>query len=301
MRVYTIIAEDLHVMNNFKILSSEYGSFRDDIVKRFKRGVLKKPSVIYDPMAGTAPLIPFIEMKGHTAYLNDILPIHFFINKAKTYQVFQNYQKKGYNWFFELLLECMALLEGKVLVMSDNWIDDSILSGLIEAWHATERYDEESATLLKATILLCVRPLSSTTKSKNPTWLKFGGISSDKDLEEIIRDSLTRFDKYYRHHYMSSRIKKKGECIITHRNATKLQLPQKVDFILTSPPYCNRLDPIVQYGPENYFLSALGYIISEEDLVSITKVRHYDRLEEDFEYLTTILYTLFCRTFFCHK
>jgi hypothetical protein len=43
----------------------------------------------------------------------------------------------------------------------------------------------------------------------------------------------------------------------------------------------------VQYGPENYFLSALGYIISEEDLVSITKVRHYDRLEEDFEYLTT--------------
>jgi len=274
-------------MKNPKILSSEYGAFRGEIQEFFKRKLRKKPQVILDPMAGTAPLIPFIEKNGHTAYLNDILPIFFFINKAKTHQVFQHYQQHGYDWYFQELLDCMAHLEGKTLCISDKWIDDSILQGLIHAWHATEQYDENSATLLKATILLCVRPLSSTTKSKNPTWLKYGGISSGKDLQEIIGESLTRFDEYYRYHYGACHIKKKGECIITDRNATELHLLQKVDFILTSPPYCNRLDPIVQYGPENYFFSALGYIISEEDLVSITKVRNYDRLEEDFEYLTT--------------
>ncbi|MCW3985147.1 MAG: hypothetical protein NWE91_01890 [Candidatus Bathyarchaeota archaeon] len=273
-------------MNNYKILSSEYGSFRNSIVKLFKKRVLKKPSVLLDPMAGTAPLIPFIEMEGHTAYLNDILPLHYFINKAKTYRVFMDYQKKGYDWYFEQLLECMALLEGKVLVMSDNWIDDSILNGLVEAWHATEEYDDESAILLKAIIILCVRPFSSVTKSNNPTWLKFGGISSDKDLGDIIKDSLTKFDGYYRYYYLSHRIKKKGECIFTHLNATELQLPQKVEIILTSPPYCNRLDPIVQYGPENYFLSALGHRSPDESLVTTTKVRNYDRLEADFEYLT---------------
>lgn len=274
-------------MKNSKVLSSEYATFRSEIQKYFKDRLLKKPSVILDPMAGTAPLIPFIETNGHTAYLNDILPLHFFINKAKTYQVFQHYQQCGYDWFFQQLLCCMTPLEGKVLCMSDKWIDDSILSGLIQAWHATEHYDENSVTLLKALILLCVHPFSSTTRSKNPTWVKYGGVSSSKDLNEIIGESLTRFEEYYRHHYASSNLKKEGKCIITNQNAAELDLLHKVDFILTSPPYCNRIDPIVQYGPENYFLSALGYTIPEEGLVSTPKVRDYDRLTLDFECLTT--------------
>jgi hypothetical protein len=273
-------------MNNFKVLSSEYGAFRSEIQEYFRDTVLKKQSVILDPMAGTAPLIPFIETNGHVAYLNDVLPIHFFINKAKTYQAFQHYQQRGYDWYFQQLFHCMALLEGKKLCISDKWIDDDILRGLIQAWHAAEQYEENSATILKATILLCVRHLSSTTKSNNPTWLKYGGISSGKELKEIIRESLTRFDKYYRHYYESAHIKKKGECIITAHDATELYLPKKVDFILTSPPYCNRLDPIVQYGPENYFLSALGHTSPKERLVGTTKVRDYNRLALDFEYLT---------------
>jgi hypothetical protein len=270
-----------------KTLSSEYSAFRDQIQKSFKRKLRKEPKVIYDPMAGTAPLIPFIETNGHVAYLNDILPMHFFINKAKTYQVFQQYKQYGFDWYFQQLLSCMTPLEGKVLCISDKWIDDSILRGLIQAWHAAEQYDEDSATLLKAAILLCVRPFSSITKSNNPTWFKYGGISSGKDLREIVRDSLTRFDKYYHYHYKSSHINERGKCIITDEDATQLQLPQKVDFIMTSPPYCNRIDPVVQYGPENYFLSALGYTISEECLISITKVKDYNKLEQDFEYLTT--------------
>jgi hypothetical protein len=274
-------------MNKYRILSSEYAAFRGQIQKYFREKVLKKPSIILDPMAGTAPLIPFIETNGHTAYFNDVLPIHFFINKAKMYQVFQHYQQQGYNWYLQQLLRCMAPLEGKALCMSDKWIDDSVLRGLIQAWHATEQYDKNSATLLKATILLCVRPLSSTTKSNNPTWLKFGGISSGKSLKEIIEDSLTKFDRYYQYHYGLSHIKRRGRCVITKDNATRLHIPQEADFILTSPPYCNRLDPIVQYGPENYFLSALGYASPEDDLISITKVRNYHRLKEDFEYLTT--------------
>lgn len=272
-------------MGNLRILSSEYGAFRGEIIEFFKRR-LQKPSVILDPMAGTAPLIPFIETHGHTAYLNDIMPLHFFINKAKTYEVFQHYQKHRCGWY-QQLLRCMNSLEGKVSIISDKWIDDSILCGLIQAWHAAEQYDENSAILLKAIILLCVRPYSSITKSKNPTWLKYGGISSSKDLKEIITDSLNRFVQYYEHHYGSAHITKKGECIITDLDAAELLLPQKVDFILTSPWYCNRLDPTVLYGPENHFLSALGYTFPEHNLVSTPKVRDYNGLAHDFEFLTT--------------
>jgi hypothetical protein len=273
-------------MKSLRILSSEYGSFRREIQEFFMRRLDEEPSVIFDPMAGTAPLIPFFEKNGHTAYLNDILPFHSFINKAKTYQAFQRYQRRGYDWFFQQLLDCMSPLAGKELCISDKWIDDVVLHGLIQAWRSAERYDESAATILKATILVCVRPLSSATKSKNPVWLKFGGISSGKTLQETVKEGLDKLDKYYAYHYGSCDIKKKGKCIITHQDASELRLPQKVDFILTSPSYCNRLDPIVQYGPENYFLSALGYTVPEEGLVSTTRVRGYSRLSEDFGHLT---------------
>jgi len=274
-------------MRNFRILSSEYGVFRGEIQEIFKHK-LRQPAVLYDPMAGTAPLIPFIETNGHVAYLNDALPIHFFINQAKTYSVFQAYKQHGYDWYFRQLLCCMDPLKDKRFRISDKWIDDEILEGLIQAWHATEQYDRSSATLMKAAILLCVRPFSSTTRSNNATWLKYGGISSAKELNEIVGDGLTRFDAYYRHHYYGPlSVNKSGKCIITKQNAARLRLPQKVDFILTSPPYCNRLDPIVQYGPENYFLSALGHTSPEADLVSTTKVKDYGGLTRDFEYLTS--------------
>jgi hypothetical protein len=283
----TIVAEESYAMEKVRILSSEYGAFRDDILKFFKETLLEEPSVIFDPMAGTAPLIPFIETNGHTAYLNDILPIHFWINKAKTHQAFRSYQQRGYDWYFRESLHCLSSLEGKEKYISDKWMADGILRDLVKAWHAAESHDRNSATVLKAVILSCVRPLSSTTKSKNPTWLRYGGMSSGKDLREIIRGSLTRFDEYYRHHYpMSTIARKRGKCIISMKNVPELSLPQKVDLILTSPPYCNRLDPMVQYGPENYFLAALGYTIPEESLVSTTKVRDYDRLALDFKSLT---------------
>jgi len=44
---------------------------------------------------------------------------------------------------------------------------------------------------------------------------------------------------------------------------------------------------MIQYGPENYFLSAVGYTSSQDDLVSTTKVRGYDRLAEDLEFLAS--------------
>ena len=273
-------------MKKIKLLTSEYSAYRDPTLKFFIENILKNPSIILDPMAGTAPLIPFIELNGHVAYFNDILPLHFFINKAKTYQVFQNYQSHGYDWYNQQLLDCMAPLEGKAFCISDKWINGGVMQGLIQAWHATEHYDDDSATLLKALILLCVRSFSSITQSGNPTWVKHGGVSSGKNLEVIIRESLTKFDEYYRHHYVSPHLKQRGKCILTFQNATELDLAQKVDFILTSPPYCNRINPMVQYGPENYFLSALGYDITEQNIVSIPKVREYNKLSIDFEFLT---------------
>lgn len=274
-------------MNTVKVLSSEYATFRPDIQDYIKDHVFKEPFIMLDPMAGTAPLIPFVETHGHKAYFNDILPVHFYVNRAKTYQIFQCYKKHKYDWFFQQLLRCMVPLQGKHLCISDKWIDDRMLDDLIQAWHAAEKYDTNVATLLKAAILLCVRSLSSVTRTANPTWFKAGGMSSNKDLQDIVGESLTTFDKYYRYYYESSKVNQRGRCILSTQNAAELRLPQKVDLILTSPPYPNRLDTIVQYGPENYFLSAVGHAIPEKDVIGTTKVRDYKTFAIDFQYLTS--------------
>ena len=273
-------------MNNHRLLCSEYGSFRDQVQIKLKGEILTKPCTIMDPMAGTAPFIPFVETSGFKAYFNDILPLHFFMNRAKTYEVFQNFRERGYEWFFEQMLKCMSSLENKTLLISDNWIEDTILDGLKKAWNSADYCDDKSATLLKAAILLCVRPFASITKSNNPTWLKFGGISSGRSIDEIAKDALTKFDKYYSNHYKAP-ILKRGECIFSIQNGADLQLPEKAEILLTSPPYCNRLDPFVLYGPENYFLSSIGLASNDLCLVTTTKVKDYDTMSTDFEFLIT--------------
>jgi len=240
-------------------------------------------------MAGTSPFIPFVETHGYIAYFNDILPIYFYINRAKQYRVFQCYKKYGYNWFYRELLYCMAPLRGKHSYISHKWIDDRVLDGLIRAWRATEEYDKDIEIFLKAAIVKSVRFFSAFKSTTNPTWFKNGGISSNKNFQEIIGDTLTTFDKYYSCFYGSSSTILKGRCIFSIKNAAELNLDRKVDIILTSPPYCNRIDCVRQYGPEIYFLSAVGHNIAEDNLIGTNKVKDYKKYENpesDFEFLT---------------
>jgi len=274
-------------MRQSKLLSSEYATFRPEILDYLRDEVLTEPVTILDPMAGTAPLVPFVETHGHKAYFNDILPLHSIVNRAKTYEAYQCYLERGHDWFLQRLLESMATLEGKRLRISHEWIDDAVLEGLAAAWRESEEYDRPIATLMKATIMVCVRPFSSITRTSNPTWFKRGGVSSDKDLCEIVRESLGRFEAYYETAYGVSTLTTRGQCVFTARDATELSLPEEVDVILTSPPYCNRLDSLVQYGPENYFLRSVGLAIPETDVViGTTKVQGYKTFAADFDHVT---------------
>lgn len=270
-----------------KVLISEYATFRRDVLEYIISRILPCHSVILDPMAGTAPLIPFVETHGYSAYFNDILPVHFFVNKAKQYSIFKCHEKHGYSWFLRELLNCMRFLKGKRSCLSENWIDDNILNGLLRAWHAAEEYDRNIETLLKAVIITCVRPFSSITRCSNPTWFKPGGVSSNEGLRDIVKASLIKFEKFYDYFYKVPNINKRGRCIFSMGSAVNFHPPSKVDLIVTSPSYCNRLDILIQFGPENYFLSALGYMTPAESVIATTKVRDYGTFQEDFGNITS--------------
>ena len=76
------------------LLPAEYGTFRPKIFKFLLEKVLPNSKNILDPMAGSAPLIPYIEKAGKKGYFNDIIPLFNLINKAKTYNCFLALRKK---------------------------------------------------------------------------------------------------------------------------------------------------------------------------------------------------------------
>lgn len=276
-------------MKKIKILHTEYGSYNDDVIQFLIRRLKeKKNGLLLDPMAGTAPLIPFIENNGYRAYFNDIMPLHYFVNKAKTYDIYYNYQKNGKQWYQQELEKCMESLKNKKSVISNEIIHNEVLISLKEAWKSIGEYEECQSILLRALLLLCIRPFSSSILSKNSTWIKKGGgISSKKDLSEIISESIGLYDNYYRNSYKSDSITNKGKCIFSKKDVLDFTIQEKVDFIFTSPWYPNRLDPIALYRPETIFLSSLGFNFPEYSQVSTPRVREYTDYEADYDFLTT--------------
>ena len=224
----------------------------------------QKPKVILNPMAGSAPLIPYFETHGHKAYLNDILPIHYHINKVKLFQCRNLFFEYGFEWFREKLLEYFAPLDVKGRAVSAEWINDLILKDFINSWKHANKEEENISTILKALILLSLKPFSSFTNSTNPTWIKQGGLTSNRPIQEVVDEKIGLLESYYNSYPL---FKKEGRCIIAIEDVMDLQMEEKVDLIFTSPPYCNRLDYMRIYSPEHSFLSNVGHPIIDSNLI----------------------------------
>lgn len=268
-----------------KLLDSEYATFRKGVLDYFCKNVLTEPCIFYDPMAGSASLLPILENNGYISFFNDLLPLHYFINQAKSYEIFQKFRQNGPEWYLIKLLQMLSPLKGKRLYLDSEWINEEVLITLINAWKETQRFHEAEECLLKAIILLSIRSLSSFTSSKNPTWFKPGGVSQDKEIDTIISQSIFRFDEYYRTFYSGHDGKLRGSTTITMETAVSNTISQKADLIITSPPYANRLDLKRQFGPESYFLDKLGYGVSTKDIIGTTVVHDYDTFSSDYEFL----------------
>lgn len=268
-----------------KILASEYATYRNDILEHFYKHILKKPCIFYDPMAGTAPLLPYLEVRGYTSYFNELLPVHYFANRAKSYTVFLKYRKNGKEWFQARLLELLLGLKDKKLHHSNEWINEDVLKVLIGAWNDTFNFQNEEAIFLKAIILISIRSLSSFTPSKNPTWFKPGGVSEDRDIYTIINNNIAKYENLYRTFYSAIGYSLPSKSKFTMNTAISNRIPKKAELIITSPPYANRLDLIRQFGPEIYFLSKVGYSVSTKDIIGTTAVNDYPALSSDYEFL----------------
>ena len=273
-----------------KILDTEYSSFREDIVKYFVEEVLKDSTSLYDPMAGTAPLIPFCEKLAITSHFNDVNPLHYYLNQAKTLKVYKSLPER--NILIRDIGKILSNLKNQNLVISDKWIPDDILKIFISGWNSLNKFENNLAKFYRAQILLCIRPYSSITKTNNATWNKPGGMTSAENLQSVINRNIEKFFNYYDNFYGDIDRSKKSLCNITIEDAQKINKKEKVNTIITSPAYANRYDFTRNFAPEIYFLSKLKNSTDIENLKSLNlatvKVKGYINFKNDFNKIKLI-------------
>ena len=282
------------------LLPTEYASFRGDVLSELCGHVeclktsLRRSVVLLDPMAGTAPLIPFVEFIGSTGYFNDLNTLHLFVNRARTVAAYKAFNAVGPDSLLQALMKATASLSRLQRRPTDKWIDEQTLPRLLAAWHRLADFQPSPTYLLRALFLLSIRSFASYTTSSNPTWLKPGGLRSGAPRREVFNRALSKLQRYYsaaqRYYfpaYENQTSAKGGRVVLSNVDAASYRTKTPVDIIVTSPPFCNRVDWRRLYGPEGYFLEALG-LCPKHEYLGTTAVRGYDDSESRLLALTDI-------------
>lgn len=112
-----------------------------------------------------------------------------------------------------------------------------------------------------AIAILAAREIACYRTTDNVTWLKPGGILRNKRIIDALRASLARWcefaDQVDNKHGLAQR--SMGSVTTELMNVQKGQLgdAKKVNWIITSPPYANRLDYTRMWAPEIHVLAAM--------------------------------------------
>jgi DNA modification methylase len=151
-------------------------------------------------------------------------------------------------WFFPSSVQVFRQLEFSV---------QKALLG-VKAWISLERHivQERFSDLLAffyVAMFRTVRALISEFRSSNPTWTKAPASSANRlrpSRETIVRAFLKQIQQM-EEALDSDQLEKDGKVTISLAASQKLPLPSSsVDFVLSSPPYCTRIDYAAATRPE---------------------------------------------------
>jgi len=274
-----------------RLLTTEYASYRATVIEALSSELAKaqqcrsRPLVLYDPMAGTARLLPEAERCGYTAQFNDLNSLHFYVNAAKTYQSYLTFRDIGPDKLLSIVCRMASGLDRCPRTATEQWIEDSVLKRLTRAWKRTEDESKPIASLARAIILLAVRDFSSFVRTKNPTWLKPGGLRSCVSAKEAFGFAIKKLENFYQDAYANHGPVKGGDITLTDYDASRSVPEHEVDAVMTSPPFCNRVDWDRLYAPEHFFLSAVGVWHTRTEFLGTTAVDEYCDFESDLNFV----------------
>jgi hypothetical protein len=274
-----------------RLLSTEYASYRGVVTKTLSERLAEaqrsrsRALVLYDPLAGTAPLLPEAERRGYTALFNDLNSLHWYVNAAKTHESFSTFREIGPDRLLSMVCDMAPGLNRCRRATTERWMEDSVLERLTAAWKKTAEQEAPVARLTKAILLLSVRGFSSFVRTKNPTWLKPGGLRPKVSAKEVFGAAINRLGDFYQKVYGEDPPAHGGRIILTRFDATSAAPNLGTDVVATSPPFCNRVDWDRLYAPEHFFLSAVGVWHTGSEFLGTTAVDGYSDFSSDFEFV----------------
>lgn len=242
-------------------LYAYYAGFSAEFVlEKINSNNLSKNSIILDPWNGTGTTTSVSSFLGYNSIGVDLNPVMCIIATAKLSklkdvkraEIFINeikeadFSKVGSNdplcnWFSD---ESASSIRGIQRFISKN----------IEFFCKKKEEVGYSQAIIYLALFKSVRGLLGKFVPSNPTWIKKAKSKEEKiDIEfcnfiEILKNQVNEICEIIRKN-LNNEEKNKSTLLVS--TSTKLPLKdQSVDFVLSSPPYCTRIDYAIATLPE---------------------------------------------------
>lgn len=243
-------------------------------------------STILDPWNGSGTTTQIANEMGYIAYGYDINPVMHIIAKARQLDVGV---KNSINTINKDILIKAKRNRSFVYPNDDplqSWFDTATISAIrnieysirkllvdekaISRKRRLNNYDDLSdlASFFYVALFRTVRQLVMPFLTSNPTWVKVAKDNSQlqhwevSDIHKIYKSILDKMINEFDLYSSNSIVERKNRINLGIANSEDLPIHMNsIDAIISSPPYCTRIDYAISTRPE---LAILGF--SEEDL-----------------------------------
>lgn len=249
----------------FTASQEEYiGSLVDDV---------KRPAVIFDPMAGQGKALARYAQLGHSVILADLNPAVACLAGLRDPELIRCADELA-----DALTAVLAQVRCRTkqiscLEFSPTWLPTPVSESLavlgrklslgpndlIKADGALWRLPPLSRFAM-GIVVLAARDLATYRESDNSTWLKVGGLARVLNVRGPLLEAIQRWVTLVADAaHPGVRTKGHLRCYVGDctRRAPRTFTKSGVDLVVTSPPYANRLDYSILWAPEVAALEAL--------------------------------------------
>ncbi len=216
--------------------------------------------VVLDPFSGTGTTGICAAQSGHNAMLIDLNPFLIWLAKAKSYNYSQSEISQARAKLNKILKTANRLNEKKLWVPPihniERWWNRPRLMALARLMASIKSLSvgQENDLLL---IGFCNTLIKVSNASFNHQSVSFREIPQASFLQDGKEDVFSIFFDNTEKIIRSAETDLNGKIVVIESDARKIEIPQKADVVITSPPYVNRMSYIRELRPYMYWLGFL--------------------------------------------
>lgn len=261
--------------------SRTYGGYTRGQEEFIASGVTKpSATTILDPMAGQGVTLAKFASAGAKVYLGDRNPAALLLANLRDPRLAEQHAALA-DWL-NSVIDRLASKRRRATATKvvEGWIAPNIATALqdyakycgigmfsnpfeigSDFWHL-----DTKARFAAAIAVLAARDIASFRTTDNLTWLKPGGFARQVGIEVSLRSALEKWCDFA---IRNANVKSPGMLSVELMDAAQGEFSKtpKVNCIITSPPYANRLDYTRLWAPEIHVLANLC-------TSSIDRIRH---------------------------